>query len=288
MYQTDWALAALTLRVANPEAAGLAAEPGQPFNLPVASLEGKPGMAGRLWATFLPVAAPQEGKPPKGISLVARDMQSVVVYDSRGQFVGVRRPGSNKPIEVEGLQVGPSALWGCVPGAVARHAAWCSGRHAAWCSSKTCARCSSKTCCVVSVCCAQSAPVLLIACLGLTSTTALLQAADLVTPGLSTALRVLQVTIDNVMGSTGLEIKADPGVPWVYAGFAGLMVTTVVSYISHSQVWALQQEGSVYVAGKSNRAKVAFAKELGEVLDQVPEAAPAAAAMAGSNGGSSS
>jgi cytochrome c biogenesis protein len=105
MYQTDWSLAALTLRVANPEAAALQAQPDQPFNLPVASLEGKPGVAGKLWATFLPVEEPVEGQAPKGISLVARDLQSVVVYDSRGQFVGVRRPGSNKPIEVEGLQV---------------------------------------------------------------------------------------------------------------------------------------------------------------------------------------
>ncbi len=96
-----------------------------------------------------------------------------------------------------------------------------------------------------------------------------------------------QLTIDAVIGSTGLEIKADPGVPWVYAGFAGLMVTTVVSYISHSQVWALQQEGSVYVAGKSNRAKVGFSKELGEALDRVPEAGPQEVVLAGSSSSSS-
>jgi cytochrome c biogenesis protein len=64
------------------------------------------------------------------LSVLARDPQSVVLYDSKGQFVGVRRPGSGKPITVEGLTL----------------------------------------------------------------------------------------VVDDIIGSTGLEIKSDPGVPWVYAG----------------------------------------------------------------------
>jgi cytochrome c biogenesis protein len=42
--------------------------------------------------------------------------------------------------------------------------------------------------------------------------------------------------LEGITGSTGLEIKSDPGVPLVYAGFGGLMITTLISYISHSQV----------------------------------------------------
>ena len=42
---------------------------GQPFNLPMASLEGKPNVAGRLWASFLPLDAPgPEGGVPRGVS----------------------------------------------------------------------------------------------------------------------------------------------------------------------------------------------------------------------------
>ncbi len=63
-------------------------------------------------------------------AVLARDPQSVVVYDSSGSFVGVRRPGSGKPLAVEGLNI----------------------------------------------------------------------------------------VIEDVVGSTGLELKHDPGVPWVYAG----------------------------------------------------------------------
>lgn len=89
------------------------------------------GVSGKLWATFLPLASPTpDGARPRGISIAARDLQSVVFYDAGGQFVGVRRPGSGKPIEVEGVSI----------------------------------------------------------------------------------------VVDNVIGSTGVEIKADPGIPLVYAG----------------------------------------------------------------------
>lgn len=217
LYQTDWSLAAVTLKVqrmASPSssaaeifaaaaadqaaaASTASASPdslptpsysppltGEAFNLPLASLEGKPGIAGRLWGSFLPIAAPGiNGEAPKGISILARDPQSVVIYDSKGKFVGVRRPDSGKPIEVEGLSL----------------------------------------------------------------------------------------VVQEIIGSTGLELKSDPGVPWVYAGFGGLMITTLISYLSHSQVWALQQGTFVYVAGKSNRAVLGFEKELDEVLEAVPE-----------------
>ncbi len=33
----------------------------------------------------------------------------------------------------------------------------------------------------------------------------------------------MSLVIDDLVGSTGLELKVDPGVPYVYAGFAGLI-----------------------------------------------------------------
>ncbi|PNH01854.1 Cytochrome c biogenesis protein CCS1, chloroplastic, partial [Tetrabaena socialis] len=79
------------------------------------------------------------------------------------------------------------------------------------------------------------------------------------------------VVVEDVRGATGLELKSDPGVPAVYAGFGGLMVTTLISYLSHSQVWALQQGSSLFVTGRTNRAKLAFEKEYDELLNAVPE-----------------
>jgi len=210
MYQTDWSLSSVRIKVAgvagtnsaasssgSSDAArgadsGIATLVGETIELPFGSLEGRPGISGRLWGSYLPVAAmtlqeAEQGKAPRGVSILARDPQSVIFYDSRGQFVGVRRPGSGKPIEVEGVQL----------------------------------------------------------------------------------------VAEQIIGATGLEIKSDPGVPWVYAGFGGLMVTTLVSYLSHSQVWALQEEGYLYVAGRSNRARIQFRDEMDQVLESVPEYPPA-------------
>ena len=63
------------------------------------------GIKGKLWATFVPAEAPAEGQRPRGASVVARDFQTVALYGSDGAFVGVRRPGSGKPIEVRYMLV---------------------------------------------------------------------------------------------------------------------------------------------------------------------------------------
>ena len=49
------------------------------------------------------------------------------------------------------------------------------------------------------------------------------------------------------------------------------MITTLISYLSHSQVWAVQEGRYIYVAGRSNRAVMGFEKELDQVLEMVPE-----------------
>lgn len=38
-------------------------------------------------------------------SMLARDLQSVVLYDEEGKFAGVRRPSSKLPIEINGTQI---------------------------------------------------------------------------------------------------------------------------------------------------------------------------------------
>ena len=38
-------------------------------------------------------------------SMLARDLQSIVLYDQEGKFVGVRRRSSKLPIEIDGNEI---------------------------------------------------------------------------------------------------------------------------------------------------------------------------------------
>lgn len=87
--------------------------------------------------------------------------------------------------------------------------------------------------------------------------------------GMSMNINGVTLKIVEVVGSTGLQIKADPGIPIVYTGFTLLMLGVVMSYVSHSQIWALQKDGHLYVGGRTNRAQVAFERELLEILDRL-------------------
>lgn len=87
----------------------------------------------------------------------------------------------------------------------------------------------------------------------------------------STEVNGITLFVDEIIGSTGLQIKADPGIPLVYLGFGLLMVGVMMSYVSHSQVWALQTEGKLYVGGRTNRAQVTFERELLAVLDELTQ-----------------
>jgi len=87
--------------------------------------------------------------------------------------------------------------------------------------------------------------------------------------GMSIPVNGVNLQILDVIGSTGLQIKFDPGIPIVYIGFALLMLGVVMSYFSHSQIWALQKGETLYIGGKTNRAQVAFEQEILAILDQL-------------------
>lgn len=87
--------------------------------------------------------------------------------------------------------------------------------------------------------------------------------------GMSTEVDGVTLFIDEIVGSTGLQIKADPGIPIVYLGFGLLMISVIMSYVSHSQIWALKEGDRLYIGGKTNRAKVTFEREIVAILDDL-------------------
>ncbi|MFB2919250.1 cytochrome c biogenesis protein [Aerosakkonema funiforme] len=95
------------------------------------------------------------------------------------------------------------------------------------------------------------------------------QLQSTVREGMTTVINGVRLKIVEVVGSTGLQIKADPGIPIVYTGFGLLMLSVMMSYVSHSQIWALQKDDRLYVGGRTNRAQVAFEREIIEILEEL-------------------
>ena len=61
-----------------------------------------------------------------------------------------------------------------------------------------------------------------------------------------------------IISSTGLQIKTDPGIPFIYTGFFFLMLSTLVSYITYSQIWVIKSRKNIFVGGNTTRAVFDF------------------------------
>ena len=69
-----------------------------------------------------------------------------------------------------------------------------------------------------------------------------------------------------IISSTGLQIKTDPGIPLIYSGFLFLMISSLVSYITYSQIWIIRQDGQLFIGGNTNRALFEFELEFLKVI----------------------
>ena len=69
------------------------------------------------------------------------------------------------------------------------------------------------------------------------------------------------ITLLEILSSTGLQIKIDPGIPLIYLGFFFLMISTLMSYITYSQVWVFQKDQQLFIGGNTNRALFDFELE---------------------------
>ena len=65
---------------------------------------------------------------------------------------------------------------------------------------------------------------------------------------------------------TGLQVKIDPGISLIYSGFFFLMLSSLVSYITYSQIWMICQNKQIFIGGNTNRAVFEFELEFFKFL----------------------
>lgn len=70
-----------------------------------------------------------------------------------------------------------------------------------------------------------------------------------------------QIQFIEIISSTGLQIKTDPGISIIYSGFLFLMISTLISYITYSQIWMIQRKNQVFIGGNTTRAIFEFELE---------------------------
>ena len=66
------------------------------------------------------------------------------------------------------------------------------------------------------------------------------------------------ITLIDILSSTGLQIKTDPGIPLIYTGLFFLMVSTLISYITYSQIWVIKDKNKMFIGGTTTRAVFDF------------------------------
>lgn len=76
----------------------------------------------------------------------------------------------------------------------------------------------------------------------------------------------LPISLLDIVSSTGLQIKTDPGIPLIYFGFFLLIISTLISYITYSQIWIVKERKQMFIGGNTTRAVFDFEIEFFKLI----------------------
>jgi cytochrome c biogenesis protein len=79
-------------------------------------------------------------------------------------------------------------------------------------------------------------------------------------------LNDVEYQILEVLTSSGLQIKTDPGIPIVYFGFLCLMSSSLLSYLSFDQVWLSKIRKTISLNGNTNRSILEFENTMSNLI----------------------
>lgn len=77
------------------------------------------------------------------------------------------------------------------------------------------------------------------------------------------------ITVKEVITTTGLQLKEDPGLNIVYISFFLLILSIYISFLSYSQIWGIEENDKLILAGKSNRAVLSFQEQFKRNIKKV-------------------
>jgi len=79
------------------------------------------------------------------------------------------------------------------------------------------------------------------------------------------------LSLKKIIPSSGLIIKNDPSIPFIYLSFTLIILGTIFSLIPTNQIWILFNENSnkLFIGGLSNRNLLGFKKEFLKLSDEI-------------------
>ena len=80
-----------------------------------------------------------------------------------------------------------------------------------------------------------------------------------------------RVSLKKIIPSSGLIIKNDPSIPFIYFSFILIIFGTIISLIPTNQLWILVNKESqkLSIGGLSNKNLVGFKKEFFKLSDEI-------------------
>ena len=82
-----------------------------------------------------------------------------------------------------------------------------------------------------------------------------------------------KLSLKKIIPSSGLIIKNDPSIPFIYLSFTLIIFGTILSLIPTNQIWILLNNDSskLFIGGLSNRNLLGFKKEFIKLSDEIKE-----------------
>ena len=80
-----------------------------------------------------------------------------------------------------------------------------------------------------------------------------------------------KISLKKVNLSSGLIIKNDPSIPFIYFSFTLIIIGTILSLVPTNQLWLLfnKESKKLFIGGISNRNLLGFKKEFSKISDEL-------------------